>query len=662
VPQSKPIRFTEYGCSAVDKGTNQPNKFLDPKSSESSLPHFSTGQRDPLIQMQYLRAIAGYWGDPARNPASEEYAGRMIDMDHAYVWAWDARPYPYFPANTTLWSDGENYARGHWITGRVSGRRLADVIAEVSARADVADLDTGGAAGFVRGYLVDRVSEARSALQPLMLAHGVDAIERGGVLQFRRRDGRSDHLLDLAQVVRDPELGGVIEQTRGSDLELAGRVRLRFLEADGDFEAIAEEAILPDEATHAVAMSEMPLALTRAEGRQLVERWLSEARVAMDTLRLTLPPSRLGLGAGDVVELPEDSSGARFRIDRVEQMGNAQRVDAVRIDPESYRPILVEDAPARLRPFVAPGPVTPLFLDLPLLTGEEVPHAPHVAITADPWPGTAAIYSSDEDANYRLNTLIAARSTVGLTESPLFPARSGLVDRGDGLFVKMRFGTLESVSAAAFLGGANLCAIGDGTPGGWELFQFRDAELVAPDTYVLRHRLRGQLGTEAAGETAWPAGSILVRLDGVPQQIELAEAQRGQARHYRIGPGGRPVDDPAYRHAVIAFDGLGLRPYAPVHLWVAEADGDLLVTWIRRTRIGGDRWDTPEVPLGEERESYLVRVRRGAQVLREEITGSPDWIYSAGARAADGPDTGKRIEVAQISAAFGPGVAAVQDL
>ena len=662
VPQSKPIRFTEYGCSAVDKGTNQPNKFLDPKSSESSLPHFSTGQRDPLIQMQYLRAIAGYWGDPARNPASEEYAGRMIDMDHAYVWAWDARPYPYFPANTTLWSDGENYARGHWITGRVSGRRLADVIAEVSARADVADLDTGGAAGFVRGYLVDRVSEARSALQPLMLAHGVDAIERGGVLQFRRRDGRSDHLLDLAQVVRDPELGGVIEQTRGSDLELAGRVRLRFLEADGDFEAIAEEAILPDEATHAVAMSEMPLALTRAEGRQLVERWLSEARVAMDTLRLTLPPSRLGLGAGDVVELPEDSGGARFRIDRVEQMGNAQRVDAVRIDPESYRPILVEDAPARLRPFVAPGPVTPLFLDLPLLTGEEVPHAPHVAITADPWPGTAAIYSSDEDANYRLNTLIAARSTVGLTESPLFPARSGLVDRGDGLFVKMRFGTLESVSAAAFLGGANLCAIGDGTPVGWELFQFRDAELVAPDTYVLRHRLRGQLGTEAAGETAWPAGSILVRLDGVPQQIELAEAQRGQARHYRIGPGGRPVDDPAYRHAVIAFDGLGLRPYAPVHLQVAEADGDLLVTWIRRTRIGGDRWDTPEVPLGEERESYLVRVRRGAQVLREEITGSADWIYSAGARAADGPDTGKRIEVAQISAAFGPGVAAVQDL
>jgi hypothetical protein len=653
VPQSKPFRFTEYGCAAVDKGTNEPNKFLDPKSSESSLPRHSTGQRDELIQLQYLRAMAGYWADPVHNPVSEEFDGRMIDTDHAYVWAWDARPYPYFPANTQLWSDGGNYARGHWISGRVSGRRLADVIAEITGRAGLVAPETGAAPGFVRGYLVDQVSEARSALQPLMLAHGVDAIERGGVLQFRRRDGQADYVVDLERVVRDPELGGVIEETRGSDLELAGRVRLRFLEADGDFEAISEEAILPDEATHAVAMSEMPLALTRAEGRQVVERWLSEARVSVDTLRLTLPPSQLATGAGDVIDRPAAAGGARFRIDRVEQMGNAQRVDAVRIEPESFRPILIGDAPARLRPFSAPGPVTPLFLDLPLLTGEEVPHAPHVAVTADPWPGTAALYASDEDADYRLNTLIAARSTVGLTETPLFPACAGLVDRGEGLFVRMRHGTLASVSDTALLNGANLCAIGDGTPDAWELFQFRDAELVAPETYILRHRLRGQLGTEGAG--AWPVGSILVRMDGVPQQIGLTEAQRGQARHYRIGPGARPVDDPSFGHAVIAFDGLGLRPYAPVHLRLVETEGDLRVTWIRRTRIGGDRWDTPEVPLGEESERYLLRMRRGVQVLREVVLDGPAWTYTAANRGADGPDMGKRIEVAQISASFGPG-------
>ena len=110
---SKPIWFTEYGCAAIDKGANQPNKFLDLKSSESALPHYSTGARDDLMQMQYLRAISDYWRDPAHNPISEEYGAPMLDMTRAFVWAWDTRPFPFFPNNVDLWSDGENYSRGH---------------------------------------------------------------------------------------------------------------------------------------------------------------------------------------------------------------------------------------------------------------------------------------------------------------------------------------------------------------------------------------------------------------------------------------------------------------------------------------------------------------------------------------------------------------------
>ena len=57
VPQSKPVWFTEIGCPAVDKGANQPNVFIDPKSSESFLPHFSRGSRDDLMQRRYLQAL-----------------------------------------------------------------------------------------------------------------------------------------------------------------------------------------------------------------------------------------------------------------------------------------------------------------------------------------------------------------------------------------------------------------------------------------------------------------------------------------------------------------------------------------------------------------------------------------------------------------------------
>jgi hypothetical protein len=654
VPRSKPIRFTEYGCPAVDKGTNQPNKFLDAKSSESALPHYSSGVQDELLQYQYLRAMTGYWSDPANNPISEVYGGRMLDMDHAYVWAWDARPYPYFPNNTELWSDGENYALGHWITGRMSAWRLAAVIAETCARAGLTAFDTDGLHGHVRGYLVEQVAEPRAVLQPLAMRYGFDAVDRGGALRFRGRDGLTDHAIRPGGAVRDPERDGPVEEVRSSAEELPGRVRLRFIEAGADYDVVAEEAALPDAGAATVSASEIPLAMTRAEGRQTVARWLSESRVATDLVRLTLPRSRLSVGAGDVIALDEPGGQGLFRVDRAELMAHAQKLEAVRIEPESYRPVPVEARRGASHGFTAPAPVAPVFLDLPLLTGQEVPHAPHVAVTARPWPGSAAVYSSDADSGYVLDQVLAARTPVGRTETPLHPAPSGLYDRGAPLRVRMLSGTLESVSAGRLLSGANLCAIGDGSPGGWELMQFRDAALVDVETYEIGHRLRGQLGTETAG--IWPAGSYLVRLDGTPQQIALTEAQLGLERYYRVGPGGRPVDDPSYVQAVLAFRGVGLRPYSPVHLEAAGTPGnDLALGWVRRTRIGGDRWDIPDVPLGEEAERYLVRVTQGETILREETVTAPRWTYTAAAQAADGLSGAFELRVAQISALFGPG-------
>ncbi len=55
---------------------------------------------------------------------------------------------------------------------------------------------------------------------------------------------------------------------------------------------------MPDEATHDVTETEVPLTLLRQEGQQMAERWLAEARVARDRVRLALPPSTMALGAG----------------------------------------------------------------------------------------------------------------------------------------------------------------------------------------------------------------------------------------------------------------------------------------------------------------------------------------------------------------------------
>ncbi|MCP1169193.1 host specificity protein, partial [Limimaricola sp. ASW11-118] len=358
----------------------------------------------------------------------------------------------------------------------------------------------------------------------------------------------------------------------------------------------------------------------------------------------------------DVVEIL-GAPGGNWRIDRLERTTHAQ-VEAVRTAPGLYLPQPAEAEATSPGAYIPPVPVEGVFLDLPLLTGEEVAHAPHFAATARPWPGAVALASGVEDADHRLNLVQSLPATIGVTETAMAAAPSGIWDRGRALRVRLAQGQLTSASEAAILSGANLCAIGDGTSDHWEVFQFQTAEPVAPGVYHLSLRLRGQAGTDGVMPDVWPVGSRFVLLDGVPRQIDLPQAARGLERHYRYGPARRPLTDPSWRHELRAFAGIGLRPYAPAHLSAREAQGDLRITWVRRARRGADAWEGRDVPLDEGREAYLVRILQDGVVLREAEVDTPAYSYSAEARAADGTDGAAGalvVQVAQISEAFGPG-------
>ncbi|MEY4695816.1 MAG: hypothetical protein RIT14_244, partial [Pseudomonadota bacterium] len=647
VPQSKPIIFTEYGCPAIDRGANQPNLFYDGQSSESDVPRASTGRRDDLIQMQYHRAVWAYWTDKAHNPISELYGGPMVDMERAHAWAWDARPFPAFPALRSDWSDGPNHARGHWLNGRATAQPIEAVVAEIAGRAGLSAVDVSGLYGLVRGYAVSEVTTGRAALQPLMLAAGFDAVERDGCLRFATRGARVAARLDPARLVAGE--AGDLELTREPEAELAVRLRVGFAEAEGDYRRRLADVVLPESGGEAVLDQDTPLVLLPSEARDLAERWLAEVRVGRDRARFALPRSAFGLGVGDVVAL----GGQRWRIDRLEQT-EVQTIEAIRVEPGVYLAGPgAEDLPVTAG-FVASVPVVPQFLDLPLLTGLEVPHAPHVAVAATPWPGRVGVWAADGEDGFALNRVLAQSAMIGETQTALPHARCGLWDRGAALRVVFDGGALSSATPGGVLNGANLAAIGDGSSGLWEVFQFAEAELVAPDTWDLSVRLRGQAGTDGVMPAVWPIGSRVVILNRALQQIDVPLGMRGLPRTYRIGAllHGYGDADVAVRRE--AFDGVGLRPYPVAHLRLFRQGQDVAVTWTRRTRIDGDSWQSAEVPLGEDREAYVLRVMRAGAVLRDVLLGAPDWTYDAAARAVDGPDP-VDIAVAQLSDRFGPG-------
>ena len=185
------------------------------------------------------------------------------------------------------------------------------------------------------------------------------------------------------------------------------------------------------------------------------------------------------------------------------------------------------------------------------------------------------------------------------------------------------------------------------------MFQFRNAVPIAPGDWLLSERLRGQRGSPVADE--WPIGSVVVLLDAAATLMKTSPEAIGSARHYRIGPARFPIDHPTYVHSEVTSYGIGYRPYAPAHLKVMRRNDADTFTWVRQTRIGGDRWEH-EVPLGEQGETYVLRASSDGIVLGGWRTNVPTFALTADALGLSHVPVAYNMTVAQISDVHGPGM------
>lgn len=144
--------------------------------------------------------------------------------------------------------------------------------------------------------------------------------------------------------------------------------------------------------------------------------------------------------------------------------------------------------------------------------------------------------------------------------------------------------------------------------------------------------------------------------------IAIGESEVGLPANWRIGPSTVAAADPLNLQLAFTPSGRGLRPFSPAQLrGVPQPGGDLLLTWLRRTRASsGDSWVLVDVPLGESLETYDLEILNGTAVVRT-VSGiaAPSFLYTAAMMAADfgGPITTLRFRVYQIGA-LGRGAAA----
>ncbi len=664
---SKPIWFTEFGCPAIDRGSNQPNVFFDPKSSESAVPYFSDGARDDLIQRRAVETIIDYW-DPAagNNPTSAVYSAPMIEPTRMFAWAWDARPFPDFPLREDVWSDGENYERGHWLGGRLGQVTLAALVRRLCLDAGLAEIDVEGLYGpnaVVRGYVVDRIMATRAMIEPLMQAYRFDAYESGGFLRFALGGREPVASLSEDDLALDDRGDIAFEIVRSQETELPRAVKITYLDERSEYRAATAEGRRLTGSSAGVLDFTLPVVLDQAYARGLAELALHDLWLSRDSGSAQLPPSQFFLDPGDVFELAIDGpTGAQKHRLQLTQIDSGLTRNArfkSRGDGEVYTAPRYSGREGRIGEVPVFGPSTVAFMDLPLLTGAEAePQAPRIAAHQTPWPGSVAIYRGDASSGFTRLLDVVSPAIMGELTSDLAAGPLWRWDHANQPTVLIYSGDLSSTAESAVLGGANALAVESST-GNWEILQFRTADLIGPGEYRLSGLLRGQRGSEGEMAPITPTGSRVVRLD--PQALAalpLSLEQRLREFTYRYGPGPHTYDHFTFAQTTRAFEGRGLRPYAPVHIRGSrDGGGDIQIIWIRRTRIGGDSWDNADVPLSEESEAYEVDVMDGGMVKRTLSSATASVTYLAADEIADfgGPQSTLTFQVFQLSAVFGRG-------
>ncbi len=593
VPQSKPIYFTEYGAAAIDKSTNQPNKFLDRLSSESQLPYFSNGSQDDFIQHQYICALNQYWQEDSSN---------IVDVNKCYAWAWDARPWPEFPSRSDLWSDAPNFQYGHWLNGRVFLPTLANVVAEICAEVGIENVEVSALRGQVTSLVFLGDESVREKLETLMRAYLFDASVCNGVLCFKHIDDFETHQLDDSVLVEG--LKG-IQTTVESATNRFGSIEINYVDSEKDY--LPETAVVsyPLHGSRDRASINMPLGLSEKFAKKLSVYYLTQSRKGEERITFHCWLDEDVLSVGDCVTFENIKGSKLYKIDKISR-GAYLEVEAFLFEPEIARELGGTVKKTDNVPDVATE-IWAEFLDIPY--GNEAGF--YVSLSAQNWGGEVKIFEEDEEIQNELLTR-AIPSTAGSTSNKLTMG-SQFVRQPTYLDIELTNGNLQL--GGKFATHPIIAISHENHP--WELIGFESVESLGNQNYRIEGLYRGLHGTESHIRT-WPEKSKVVVLDSQITFIPNRDLLVKNDHNFLVVPNADMSLAGHYvKNTPIRFN----QPYAPCMLKIDREDTETILTFVPRSTLDRDYWvNLPESyswPV-----SYEVSAEANGQEIFTQITDS----------------------------------------
>lgn len=518
----------------------------------------------------------------------------------------------------------ENMALGDF------GNRIPSLTFEVEADAGPIAIGpmleslSGGAIGGNGGAVLRGIAASGESVRAL-----VDTLARALPLSIQA-DGDRLRLAndDTEPLAIDPaEISEDSTETLPAAGDLPGVVMLNHYEPARDYQVGVQQARRGE--GRRVERIELPAALAAGEARALADDLLARLTRERGRRSVKCGWSRLPVGPGALLRLPDDAGVWRLASRSVDRTG--VRLDVKRVRASSLAIPRSEPGRSVPSPDQIHGPTIVHLLDLPNI-GTELPAAPRLFVAAaGPSPGwrrASLLISLDAGASWEPIGASAAPATLGSVLTALPNAEPAVLDAVNHIDVQLLHDgmVLEDADRDRLIGGANLALAGR------EVIQFGRAEPLGDARWRLSNLVRGRRGTEWAA-SAHAVGERFVLIE--PETLLAYDPpQSAVGTEVRLLASG--VGDAIPAEANATDIGEALRPPPPVYLRaLRQSDGGFDLRWIRRSRLGWPWLDGIDAPLGEDRELYTLTIQPMSGPVRSHELGASFYSYGAAEAAAD---------------------------
>jgi hypothetical protein len=554
---------------------------------------------------------AGVWGTP--------FGGGMYDpIEHAWYWIMHAGHAPVSIAKYYLDRKTE------------SGVTLASVVSDISQKCSLTagQIDVSELTDIVRGYLVDHRMSGRRAIEPLMRGYFFDGVEFDGKIWYPKRGKASSATIGEDELAAHPsgqKRPQEIVTSRRQELELPEQVDVSHIDPDTDYEVGNQyDRKLTGYAVNKIT-HRLPIVFTVDEAKQISQKHLVLEWLSRNTYQIKLGGEYTYLNPTDVITVTQGANTYLMRIDKIAYKNGYLEIRATAEDTTAYSSEAAGAAGKGLSPgnVAWEGPTDFIVWDGSMPKDHSDYSGVYIAGTGTggEWTG-AVIYKSDNGGTtWTPFTTVTTRTVLGSVRGVLDGVPNPWIwDNYNSLTVMPVYSgsSLASATKLNVLNGANAMLVGD------EIIQFMTAVENTDGSFTISDLLRGRRGTEwAIWEHA--AGEKFVLLDEAAGIVfkELPLTDEGIQRMYAAVSIGMPFSSKVVLD--LTPEMRTLMPYAPAHFsYEVESDNDIVFTWVRRTRRGGEWTDGHDVPLYEASESYSLDILDNDETVVRTLTASSE--------------------------------------